>query len=123
MATPDSNIPLHQPLNVLFEQLKSAEPRERYEAVCALGRYPVHDSFFDTWDKVWALTEDLDRRVQRAAGIAGSMISARNRAVFDKHALLYGHPIPDFLKTWDEINLRCLPPPTLDDGNTNDEPR
>lgn len=58
--------------------LKSEDPRTRYEAVLFFARYPKTPGFDTFWDAVWALTKDPDERVVHAAGIAGSMISARN---------------------------------------------
>lgn len=94
-----------------LEQLKSGDPQKRYEAICWFARYRVCDEWHDIYEVVWERTEDLDKRVSWAAGIAGSMIAARN----DQSGMMFGSYVPDFLVTWDELNGGVEKHPTEED--------
>ena len=78
--------------------LKSDDPRTRHAAILFLARYPETDDWEEVCDRVFELTEDNDPRVSSAAGIAASMINARN--TWPRR----GTYIPDFLHDW-EIEL------------------
>ena len=77
-----------------LEHLKSKDAKTRYEAVLFLARYPKTDDWETSCDRVFELTEDKHPRVRSAAGIAASMINARNS--------VFNLPVPDFLQEWDE---------------------
>lgn len=89
--------------------LKSDDPKVRYEAVLFFARYPKSPDFKVVYDEVWKLTEDPDERVVYAAGIAGSMISARNSPLFGMDY------VQDFLVSWDDLNRGKRKDPTNDD--------
>jgi hypothetical protein len=84
---------------VYIVQLKSDVAKERYEAVCWLARYRATDDWREIYEAVWDRAEnDPDKRVSSAAGIAGSMISARNCPL----SMFADGSVPDFLGPWNE---------------------
>lgn len=124
MASPDNTTP-NPEIQTLWKQLDSDDPHIVYDAICALARYPTHEQWRETWERVFKFAEDysdkVDPRVHSAAGIAGSMISARNTSSLDKRSILYGMPIPDFLVSWERASrgMRC---PTRDEWNMIGDP-
>lgn len=106
--------------------LKSPDPEIRYNAILFFARYRECDYHWDFYYPVWDLAEnDPDQRVKSAAGIAGSMISARNAP--RPRLLDY---IPDFLVSWGEVNAGITRDPSPQDwemlerrmkGDVNDQ--
>jgi len=84
---------------VYIVQLTSDIAKERYDAICHLARNAEGNNWRAVYDAVWERAEnDPDKRVSAAAGIAASMISARNTP----GGSMFGGVIPDFLMEWED---------------------
>lgn len=97
------NESIPQSIDVWLEQLHDDDPRLRYEAVHHFALSVFLDRFKEVYAAVWALTEDSHPYVRHAAGIAGSMISARHMPLKYPDNLgfsILGGNIPDFISEW-----------------------
>ncbi len=82
----------------LLEDLKSPDPKIRHAAIRELSQF-FGEGEYEVWQAVMNLAEtDPDDQVVGAAGIAASMITARN----SPHSIMYNSYVPNFLRPYNE---------------------
>lgn len=96
------NVIIPQSIDGYLEQLTDKEPRARYDAIRFFAYSEFVDRFWEVYNAVWKLTEDIHPDIRWAAGIAASMIAARHMPIMNKGyiSITANEDFPNFLGEW-----------------------